>query len=345
MKSVVAKQRESNIELLRIISMMMVVVVHADGAALGLPKHPSFGDARDVWRLAVETIAIIGVNCFTLISGYFGIRLRVRTVFSYLFQCVFYAVGIATIAWWLNPAKYSFDYWAESWMVLTHTDLWYVPAYFMLMLVSPVINGGMERLSRRKNLIVVGLFVIYNIWGGWMWGGKFNPTGYTIVQLIMVYMVGRLIAMYPRPSVSGSVKWGMIYLISMSAVFISAFYLPPNKAFAYNSPAVMLMSVSFFICFLGIRFKSPVINYFAQSAFAVYLVHKAPAIWCDILKPFFVKEWMALSLWEYTAIVIIAAMVIYLAVMIPDFVRRKLSDGIVDAAIRCQKYFAKRHRC
>ena len=70
-------KRKSNIELLRIISMAMVLAVHLDGASLGLP-HPAGNivqmTSHDWWRLVVEALMIIGVNCFTLISGYFGIK-------------------------------------------------------------------------------------------------------------------------------------------------------------------------------------------------------------------------------------------------------------------------------
>lgn len=70
-------QRQSNIELLRIVSMLLILIVHIDGASLGLPQP--MGDitsitTRDWWRLIVESISIIGVNCFVLILGYFGIR-------------------------------------------------------------------------------------------------------------------------------------------------------------------------------------------------------------------------------------------------------------------------------
>ena len=124
-----AAERESNIELLRIVSMLMVVLVHIDGASLGLPQALTVAaTTRDVWQLAVEALVIIGVNCFTLISGYFGIRLRVRTALGYLFQCLFYAVAMATLAWIIRPDKVGADIWLQSWMVLTHTDLWYVPS-------------------------------------------------------------------------------------------------------------------------------------------------------------------------------------------------------------------------
>ena len=145
-------QRQSNIELLRIVSMLMVLAVHVDGASLGLPEP--MGDiasltAHDVWRIVVEAVAIIGVNCFTMISGYFGVRLRLRGVLSFLFQCAFYSVGIYTVVAIVFPGQFSWQGWLESWMVLTHTDLWYVPAYFGLMLLSPVLNAGLDALPKR----------------------------------------------------------------------------------------------------------------------------------------------------------------------------------------------------
>lgn len=196
-----AAERESNIELLRIVSMLMVVLVHIDGASLGLPQALTVAaTARDVWQLAVEALVIIGVNCFTLISGYFGIRLRVRTALGYLFQCIFYAVAMATLAWIIRPDKVGADIWLQSWMVLTHTDLWYVPAYFLLMLLSPLINAGLEGIGRRGTFLVTGLFLAYTLWAGWWWGGTFNANGYTPLQLVLVYMMGRCLHLLPRPS-------------------------------------------------------------------------------------------------------------------------------------------------
>lgn len=130
--------RQSNIELLRIISMLMVLTVHVDGASLGLPAPD--GDfaslsGHDVWRLAVESVAIIGVNCFTMISGYFGIRLRWKSALSFLFECLFYSVAIYIVGC-IAFGGFSWSGWIESWMILSHTDLWYVPAYFGLMLLD-----------------------------------------------------------------------------------------------------------------------------------------------------------------------------------------------------------------
>lgn len=284
------KVRDSNIELLRIISMLMVLSVHIDGASLGLPEIASGKDqltAVNFWKLSVETVSIIGVNCFTIISGYFGIRFKVKGVLSYVYQCVFYSVLITTVFWILPGQRISFEDWILSWLALSHTDLWYVPAYFILMIIAPFLNAGFDLLERRTATWLVGVLIFVNVWSGWLWGGRFNPTGYTVVQLVMVYCIGRWIRLYvPRGVIRGWRKRVFfVYLISLGLIFGGNFFMGPLKVFAYNSPMVLLSTVCFFGLFLGIELRSVVINWIARSSFAVYLIHKNPLVWVRAMRP------------------------------------------------------------
>lgn len=311
--------------------MLMVLLVHADGASVGLPQAASKGieTGADIWRLSVESLVIIGVNCFTIISGYFGINLRGRSVALYLFQCVFYAVSIASIAWALYPDNYGAQYWCTSWLVLTHTQLWYVPAYFILMLLSPLINAGANQLSRTKFTALTLIFVIVNIWCGWWWSGKFNPTGYTVVQLIMMYMAGRTLAMYRRPEAKSTCLFAGLYLLFAAGVFVSSLYLPNLKAFAYNSPLVMAESVALFLTFLSLRFKSKKVNFLAKSAFAVYLVHKADFVWMRVFKPLTVMHWDKLTLAEFSIYILVGSMAVYILIVPIDILRRWIWSKIL----------------
>ncbi len=319
-----ARERQSNIELLRIVSMLMVLTVHIDGASLGLPQV--FGNVdnltgRDVWKLAVESVAIIGVNCFTMISGYFGIRLHVRSVCSYLFECIFYSVGIFTLGCIIIfPGRLAVSEWFESWLVLSHTDLWYVPAYFGLMLLSPLLNAGVSFVSRRRFEFVLGLLMAFNLWSGWWWGASFNPTGYTLAQLILVYLLGRYIGTYGI--VLRRRKAALLYLVSVVAIFISAIYMKSTRAFAYNSPFVMMATIACFLWFNDLRIQSRIINYVAKSVFAVYLIHKAPLIWCNIMRPCVIKLWENNTLAVFSLYVVGILVVAYAVAMIADYVRR-----------------------
>lgn len=326
--------RQSNIELLRIVSMLMVLLVHADGASLGLPE-PS-GDVaemsgRDVWRLGVEALAIIGVNCFTMISGYFGIRLRWRGVASFLLQCMFYALAIYVAVALAGRVPLTLRGVAESLMVLTHTDLWYVPAYFCLMVLSPVLNAGVAGLSRSEFGRVLGLLIAVNLWCGWWWGGRFNPTGYTVMQLVMVYLIGRYVRLYVDVAMLRRRRAAVAcaYVAATMAIFCSALYLPSLQAYAYNSPAVLAATVAFFGLFLSVDFSSRAVNYAARSAFAVYLIHKAPPVWGGIMRPAIRSMWAEMSLGEFTMGVIGVCVAFYLLAMAVDPVRRALSGWLL----------------
>ncbi len=315
--------RLSNIELLRIISMLMVLAVHIDGASLGLPDltgNISALSPRSIWQLGVESLTIVGVNCFTLISGYFGIRLRVKSVVSYLFQCIFYAVGIYIL--FATPSQTSLSGLLESFMVLTHTDLWYVPAYFGLMLLSPFLNAATESLGRKRFGTILAAFILFNLWAGWLWGGKFNPTGYTLIQLIMVYMTGRYIKLHTpdNPGCRASLKSFTLYLAMAACVFITAIYMQP-KAFAYNSPFVLAESIALFLTFRYMNINSKLINQIAKSAFAVYLIHKDPHIFAGIMKPTIIDVWNHTSLLQFTVYGLALMAVIYSIAMIVDSVR------------------------
>lgn len=325
------KERQSNFELLRIVSMLMVLGVHIDGASLGLPEASgNWGalTARDMWQLGAESFCIVGVNCFTMISGYFGIRPTIKNVGAYLFQCIFYSVGIYTLGLIIRPDACSWGGWAESWLVLSHNDLWYVPAYFLLMLLSPILNYGLDQLSRRQTGYILVALTVYNVWCGWWWNGSFNPTGYTIMQLILVYIAGGYIRRYVNlNAVSFARAWlAGGYLLSAVAVVVSSVYLPPLKAFAYNSPLVLAETIFLFLLFSTLHFQSRAVNRLAKGAFAVYLIHKAPLIWGGVMKPAVIMLWHTNPLWLFVLESIALCIAIYLCAAAVDILRQRISS-------------------
>lgn len=327
------RERQSNIELLRILSMLMVLGVHIDGASLGLPEpngHWEMLTPRASWKIATESLCIVGVNCFTMISGYFGIHLTLKKIGTYLFQCIFYSAGIYSLAMIISPSWCSWKGWIESWLVLSHTDLWYVPAYFALMLLSPFINAGLDKLSKRQSGIIIILFTAFNIWCGWWCHGNFNPTGYTVVQLIMVYMIGGYMRRYIHLECKCSIRLCLIagYIISVTAVAISAIYLPSIQAFAYNSPFVLAESGFLFLFFATIRIHSNMINGTARGAFAVYLIHKTPLIWINVMKPFVITLWNYTSLLTFSLSAVFLSTGIYAFASGIDIIRQQISAFI-----------------
>lgn len=321
--------RRSEFELLRIISMLMVLGVHFDGAALELPAPggwAEFGIPRDIWRTSFEAFTIIGVNCFTMISGYFGIRLSVKGAFNFLFQAFFFSVGLYVLAALAGFVPFDLRHLADAACILTRNDLWYVPAYFMLMLAAPWLNAGAELLPQKRFAATLGVILAFTFWGGWWRGMPFNANGYTPIQLMTVYLTARYIRLHDPFRQYGRVKVRIyataIYLISTAGIIIAATRMDFIHAYAYNSPLVIAATISFFYIFTTFRFSSRAINAIASSAFAAYLIHKNPLIWGGILKPFIAEAWNSLDLGMFTLLYFASIIAVYAACMAADSVRK-----------------------
>lgn len=324
------RERESNLEALRIVAMMAVIGVHLDGASLDLP-NPSMDiaavAARDWWRLIVEAFTIIGVNCFTLISGYFGIRFTLKGFLRFAGQCLFYSVGICTVIMLMRVATggvWQWSEWGESWLVFTHTDLWYVPAYLGLFILSPLLNAGIKGLTQRQFGLMLVAFMAMNVYAGWLQGGRFNANGYTIMQLVMMYLIGRYLGEYVQLRGNTRLRYAAIsiYIAASLLTAVMGVFMRSLSTFAYNQPLVIVASVALFVAFATMQFRSKVVNWLASGAFAAYLLHKNPYIWVEYVRPITRQMWKDNTLLEFTAFYVATTIAIYLAATAIDQVRR-----------------------
>lgn len=284
--------RQTNIELLRIISMLMVLCVHFTGATFGLPSKVALEDLKDLnimSKTLMECFSIIGVNCFVLISGYFGIRPTVKGIVNFIICCVFYSLAIYSLFIFIEPKNYDYNDLLESVLIFSNTDLWFVPAYFSLYIISPLINRGIQKLDSRSYIWLLVSLSFINIYLGWFWHGKVNPNGYTVMQMIYVYLIGAFLRRKNSIIFGKTNKLIVCYILSFSLLFISTFICPSSMAYAYNSPFVLLSSICFFCIFASFRYTNRQVNYISASAFSVYLIHKMPPIWLN-LKEFMITN-------------------------------------------------------
>ena len=80
------KTRNSNIELLRIIAMLMILGLHVNFLAIGQPNAQEIisSPIQSFIRLFAEYACIVGVNVFVLISGWFGIHYKPKGIVQFL---------------------------------------------------------------------------------------------------------------------------------------------------------------------------------------------------------------------------------------------------------------------
>lgn len=79
-------------ELLRIVSMLMVLLLHANFLVFGTPTvaDATCQPVATFIRLFFESVSIVGVNLFVFISGWYGIKAKLRRIAAFLFQVFFF---------------------------------------------------------------------------------------------------------------------------------------------------------------------------------------------------------------------------------------------------------------
>jgi surface polysaccharide O-acyltransferase-like enzyme len=96
MTAIKSKVRDSNMELLRIVAMILVMVVHANFRAMHFPTgyDLAISPSSVFLRYFTESLSIICVNVFVLLSGWYGIHFKISRLLEFIFQVMFFSIVI-----------------------------------------------------------------------------------------------------------------------------------------------------------------------------------------------------------------------------------------------------------
>lgn len=277
-------QRESNIELLRIIVMLFILMHHLIVHAL----CPSVLSGKVELSAEYATYSImegffyVGVNVFLLISGYFGIRLRARRIWSLYLQLAFYgllaySVGVTLSSVPMVPHTFI----TKSIFIFSHaSSWWFVVCYMMLMIISPFLNVGMRELTKKQYLFGLICYTFLQIYLGWFWQKEaFDTTGYNFLNFIYLYLIGgylhRFVTIdrikHARVLTLGSYV-GSALIFGTCNIFRLYLNIPFGYLWGYNNPIIIIGAISLFLFALTFKFDSNAINTIAGGGFAAYLL-------------------------------------------------------------------------
>jgi len=288
------KVRESNIELLRNISMFMILIIHANFVAL---PHIQYNElmsdsVSSITRLFFESFGIVAVNVFVLISGWFGIRTRTKGVLSFIYQILFFLGGGGILFILLGTTTFSLRSVLEVFQFAGKD--WFIKAYIILMILSPALNTFSQKAEEKTQRYVVIAYMLFE--AIWCWaanGARFFLAGYGPLHFIGLYMTAQYIHnQIGQPSTPNWIraifsfpKWIDLGLFCLTIVMNTAFVVggsfvlkgvetPFALIYAYSNPLVILGALYLQLFFS--KLKMPyvkLINWMGASSFAVYLIH------------------------------------------------------------------------
>ena len=146
------KNRNSNLEIYRIICMFLIVVHHyALHGFSNLNLDFSFNKIiLDILTLGGK----IGLSGFILISGYFMInsKFTFTKFLKILGQVLFYSITFLTLfATILEPVRpIGMNQILKSILPITFSAYWFITNYILLMILSPFINKLVFSLSKNR---------------------------------------------------------------------------------------------------------------------------------------------------------------------------------------------------
>ena len=132
------KQRNYGIDLLRITSMFMVVILHVIGQGGMMSSTSGMTISYEITRF-VWTAAYCAVNCYALISGYVGCNstFKLSNLIKLWIQVMFTCVTITAIFAIYNPSTVSFQSWINAFFPVMRKQFWYFTSYFCIFLITP----------------------------------------------------------------------------------------------------------------------------------------------------------------------------------------------------------------
>lgn len=276
------KERDSNIELLRIVAALFIIAVHCNGLFLnplwgGVNNWFSNGNAIGLSRIVVQNITVLGVDLFVLISGFYGIRSKLRSVVN-LFTClIFFYVGCYCWNCVLGHDTISTTGVLENMMAFSHEN-WFINSYLFLMLFAPLINSFTDAVTARGLVIYTMTYIMLTLYFGdimanqyWWYNG-----GYSVVTMVGVYMVGRCLSKMTE-KLNTIHYWYLIVVfvvLEIIMMVIRCFTSNEEAWLHYGSPITIAAAVTLFVMFYRLpKFHNKWINWIGVSCLAPFILH------------------------------------------------------------------------
>lgn len=162
------KDRDSNIELLRIVCMAMIIAHHL--VIHGGVLRNGAGQWRNlVWGALLQPGGKIGFDCFIVISAWYGIgrNFKAERFLKIAMQVVFYNVfGLLLTGWAVGFSSLSVRTWFGALFPIFGNSHGFATAYLLFMLIMPFLNAVQDRLSTDNLKLLMALLFGMQVWSG-----------------------------------------------------------------------------------------------------------------------------------------------------------------------------------
>lgn len=337
------KTRNYNFDILRIIAMLMIIIHHITINDFGLQKYLisneiTLSSNQTLLLIIINSLVVIGVNIFFLISGYFKINLTKKKVIN-LVICVYLLFGLITL-FGILLGRVPISKETIINIINPFGLYWFLLVYLIITILSPILNKVIENTKEKEAkyffIVIVLVFSLYSYYSdaNILIGG-----GYSLIWGCSLYLLGGYINKFKINDNKGLIYYFLFVIANTIIIYLlykNNRYDLAWKQFSYNNILVFLESISLFIWFNSIKKKinkHKVITFFASSTLITYLLHST--CWLTILRNYPVKILINNNLF-YLGIVLlpIYALLIYFICSIVSLIYDKTIKIIINRIVK-----------
>lgn len=282
----VVKVRSSNLELYRIICMLLIVAHHyVVNSGLTYPDGPMTLEPHNVNTLFLWVFGMwgkTGINCFLMITGYFMCKSNITLqkflklmLQIYLYKIVIYAIFLAT----------GYEVFSVTRVLKLLMPIWgintnFTSCFIVFWLTIPFWNILIKGMTQRQHALLLALLLgVYTILGSYP---NFTISFNYVTWFGVIYLIASYIRLYPHNVFTKKSLWGWLTLLSVVLALASGLFMhtkfggwsavslvsDSNKIFA------VLVAVCSFLWFKNLDLPySKLINAIGASTFGVLLIH------------------------------------------------------------------------
>lgn len=352
--------RMANLELLRCIAMMMVVVLHF------LSKGNLLGDLTEgnlttvelaAWVL--EVFCIVAVNVYMLISGYFlgTSSFKLGRLLRLWLQVWMYSVGVGLLAAFagiLPAEECDIHYFLSLLFPISMGHYWFMTAYVFLYLLLPLIGMAVRVMTKRQmQVALAGIFLMFSMTKSILpFRLEMDGQGYDVLWYVCVFLVAAYLRKFGFPFLKERWRCICLYVFGCLAVLAEtlclqqvylktgSFELIMKIATEYNHLFPFLAAIGLFMTFLSVRVSegmSKVIKRVAPYTLGVYLLHENMGVryaWQNWFGADKVSGILELLFYTLTAVIVVFAVGVFV-----DWLRECIVRGLhkVLVSIKCYR--------
>ena len=276
--------RNSNLELYRIICMLMIVahhyVVNSGLTDIDGPLTANLSSANTLYLRLFGAWGKVGINCFLMITGYYMCtgHITARKWLKLLLQIYFYKIIIYIVLLACGYESFGLMRVVKLVMPIWGLQTNFVTCFLVFYLTIPFWNILIQNMTKKQHeyllLILLTSFTLF---------GSLPSFGVNIDYVFwfgIIYLIASYIRLHSLPIFSNVAFWGWMTLLSGVLVSISVLFMHLlfDRAYFFvvdsNKILSVLFGVSSFLWFKNMNISnSLIINKIGGSTFGVLLIH------------------------------------------------------------------------